>query len=447
MTDVLIASVPIHGHVTPLLAVASGLVARGHRVRFLTGARFAASVRGTGATFVPLPAEADYDDRAMPQRPEHVKSGIAAIRYDVHTVFLVPALAQYRALRELTREPTDAVLVDPTFVGGMLLAGHPESERPPVIGAGMIPLGLDSRHVAPFGLGIPPMRGPLGLARNAVLRFVAEKVVFASIQKERDAVYRAVHGRDAVSSVFSGFSSLDAVVQFSVPAFEYPRPDVTVPVHFVGPMALPSKASLPPWWADLDADRPVVLVTQGTIANDDLSELVRPTLDALAGENVLVVATTGGTPVEALGALPANARAAEFLPYDRLLPKTDALVTNGGFGGIHFALERGVPIVIAGDTEDKPEVAARVAWSGVGVNLKTGHPKPAAIRDAVRAVLDRPQYRDRAGEAAAQIGRSGGVDEIVATIAGLGARWPARTARTAESAGAVDAVEGGERRA
>ena len=51
-----------------------------------------------------------------------------------------------------------------------------------------------------------------------------------------------------------------------------------------------------------------------------------------------MVATTGGAPVESLGPLPANARAAEFLPYDELLPLVDVMVTNGGFGGVHFAL-------------------------------------------------------------------------------------------------------------
>ena len=55
MSSILIASVPIHGHVTPLLAVARHLVQRGDRVRFLTGARFAEAVVATGAEYLPLP--------------------------------------------------------------------------------------------------------------------------------------------------------------------------------------------------------------------------------------------------------------------------------------------------------------------------------------------------------------------------------------------------------
>jgi UDP:flavonoid glycosyltransferase YjiC (YdhE family) len=57
-----------------------------------------------------------------------------------------------------------------------------------------------------------------------------------------------------------------------------------------------------------------------------------------------------------------------------------------------------VPLVVAGDTEEKPEIAAHVAWTGAGLNLKTGKPGVAQVREAVRAVLERPVYRQRAQE-------------------------------------------------
>jgi UDP:flavonoid glycosyltransferase YjiC (YdhE family) len=172
-------------------------------------------------------------------------------------------------------------------------------------------------------------------------------------------------------------------LQFSVPGFEYPRPDVGVPLHFIGSISQqPSKSDVPAWWPELESGVPVLHVTQGTIANNDFTELVRPTLEALSGEDVLVVVSTGGKPVSELGPLPTNARAAEFLPYDRLLPLTSVMVTNGGYGGVHYALGAGVPLVTAGVTEDKAEVGARISWSGVGVRLRTGRPSADAIRGA-----------------------------------------------------------------
>jgi hypothetical protein len=38
-------------------------------------------------------------------------------------------------------------------------------------------------------------------------------------------------------------------------------------------------------------------------------------------------------------------------------------------------------------------VSARVAWSGVGIDLATNEPTPQALREAVRTVLDNPNYR------------------------------------------------------
>jgi len=97
----------------------------------------------------------------------------------------------------------------------------------------------------------------------------------------------------------------------------------------------------------------------------------------------------------------------------------DVMVTNGGYGGVQQALANGVPLVVAGDSEDKPEVAARVHWSGTGVNLRTGRPSPAMVARAVRGVLDRPTYRARAQALQEQIAASHPLDEISATLANL----------------------------
>ena len=237
---------------------------------------------------------------------------------------------------------------------------------------------------------------------------------------------------DATGSPFPTFfmdwpRAADHIAQFTVAAFEYPRSDLPGTVHFVGPVSQGGKSSttgagsaggtpeaaLPAWWAELDAGRPVVHVTQGTVANRDFDDLVRPTIDGLAQDDVLVVVTTGGRPVEALsGPLPDNVRVASYLPYDELLPRTDVLVTNGGYGGVQFALRHSVPLVVAGQTEDKTEVCARVAWSGTGINLRTNRATPEAVAKAVRTVLSDASYREASSRIGEAIRASRGVDEL-----------------------------------
>src|SRR6202163_1509133 len=187
-------------------------------------------------------------------------------------------------------------------------------------------------------------------------------------------------------------------MQLTVPSFEFPR-DIPPSVHFVGALPIiPNQAPLPSWAHELDGSRKVVLVTQGTVANHNCGLLIGPTLASLANEpDLLVVATAGGRPIDAIpGPIPGNARLASYLPFDWVLPKVDVFVTNGGYGSVNQAMSFGIPLVAAGLTEDKADVNARVAWSGVGINLASNEPTPEALRDAIRTVLDKPDYRSRA---------------------------------------------------
>lgn len=412
--NLLICSTPVHGHIAPLIAVTRHLVASGHRVRFLTGARYRDTVEAAGAEWLALPSEADYDDTDMDVAfPGRVGlSGPAGIRYDLREIFLRPAPAQLAALdAAIAADRPDAVLVESLFMGALLLLSR-DGDRPPVVNLGIVPLGLASRDTAPFGLGIPPKPGAGGRMRNAMLAFVAEKVIFGSLQRYARELVRASGGR--LRGSFMGSAGLaDALVQFTVPSFEYPRSDLPDTVHFVGPVTrtTPSTTPLPEWWGDLDGSRPVVHVTQGTVANTDFAELIDPAITGLADDDVLVVVTTGGRDVPVRD-YPANVRIARYLPYDRLLPLVDVYVTNGGYGGVHFAMEHGAALVTAGLTEDKIEVTARVAWSGVGIDLHTDRPTAEQVRDAVRCVIVDPAYRERS----AAIGR-----DIIASpgVAGL----------------------------
>lgn len=443
MASVLVCSSPLVGHVTPMLAVAAGLVEHGHDVRFLTGKRFERQVSRTGASFISLPPEADFDDTSLDAAfPGRVGlKGPKGIRFDIQEIFMRPGKAQYQAILAASAERrVDAVLAESLFMGAALLLAGPAVSRPAVINCGIVPLSLASRDTAPYGLGIQPMPGLPGRVRNWAMQALTEKVVFGPVQRYADAISRNVTGSPFPTFFMEWPRAADHIAQFTVADFEYPRSDLPGTVHFVGPVSQGGKgtadttgrtgstgsaggtpeAELPAWWADLDAGRPVVHVTQGTVANRDFDDLVRPTVEGLAQDDVLVVVTTGGRPVDALsGPLPGNVRVAAYLPYDELLPKTDVLVTNGGYGGVQFALRHGVPLVVAGQTEEKAEVSARVAWSGAGINLRTNRATPEAVAKAVRTVLSNSSYREASSRIGTTIRASRGVDELADLVASV----------------------------
>ncbi len=134
-----------------------------------------------------------------------------------------------------------------------------------------------------------------------------------------------------------------------------------------------------------------------------------------------MVVTTGGIDPATLGDLPANVRTAPFVPYELLLAKASAFVTNGGYIGTNLALHHGVPIVQVGDTEEKAEIGARVKHFGVGAAFKKT-PSAPRLRKAVRDVLDNAALRNRVARLALEYRRHDAPAESAQLLVDLAAR-------------------------
>jgi UDP:flavonoid glycosyltransferase YjiC (YdhE family) len=213
----------------------------------------------------------------------------------------------------------------------------------------------------------------------------------------------------------------DVFLQFGAESFEYPMANRLGNLHFVGPIlprrdhsAVPSDGRL----FMADDGKPVVFVTQGTLANYDFGQLINPAIRGLAEEDVHVVVSAGGNR-EGQAISSPNAAIHPYIAYEDILPRAQVFVTNGGYNGVQQALSFGVPIVAAGVSEDKPLVNQRVAWTGTGIDLKTGSPSPEQIRSAVREILSKPTYSERARSLGTEIAKTDAlksITEIVRTV-------------------------------
>ncbi|KAI1491404.1 hypothetical protein F5X96DRAFT_476410 [Biscogniauxia mediterranea] len=207
-----------------------------------------------------------------------------------------------------------------------------------------------------------------------------------------------------------------------------------------------------PWWPDvlansasLRADDPgrkkIVVVAQGTVETNP-HDLIIPTIRAFADpasvSRYIVVAILGwksarltslsasstiittdhhpsspppshpASTTPTADAIPPNAYIAPYLSYDAVLPHADAWVHNGGFGAVSHGIVHGVPMVVAGEGMDKGENAARVAWSGIGVDLRCGaRASAAAVREGVEYVL-RDEEEEEEKEEEREEGNQGG---------------------------------------
>ncbi len=416
--SVIVAATPLTGHTRPMLSLARGLIAAGRRVTVVAASRFADDAHATGADFAPLTGLADYDDRRLaldhPQRAQ-LPPGPAQLDYDQRHLFGDTIPDQNGVLQMLLKaEPDAVVLHDATFLGDFpQLLGAPGIRPRRSVGVGVNPVALPGRELTAFGPP-PPVDGMD--IRDVSAKLNAEMV--AAFEPATAYLNRVLADLGAVRGIplllRAMYEVPDAIAQLTVPSFEFARIDPPSWLHLVGPLpAEPSAGWRPPeWWPELDQRR-VIVVSQGTMANSDLTELIQPTLDGLAHQNVLVIAALGRSPRPGELRVPDNARLVDYLPFDQLLPKVDALVTNGGYGATQLAIGYGVPVVVAGTTEDKPMVAARVAAFGVGLDLGTQHPTPAAVADAVTRLLAEPQFRERTAIMAAE---QAAADPILAII-------------------------------
>lgn len=395
---VLIGTSPLAGHINPLTSLARALLAAGHEVLWYTGPSFEAKISALGATFLPYQQAVEFDVKDIQARfPEHAQyKGFKRLKFNLRKTFLDNLEGQAADLLAIchTHRP-DVFLFDFGFMG---VAAVKYKLQLPVVACNISALPLSSPNTAPFGFGLPPSNSFVGQLRNRFLYWLLQRVVMADLQGEFNARVMAMGLPPLDCFLFDAAVHVpDLVLQLTTPLFEYPRPNLPDTLHFIGPIlpVFPLSYDQPDWWPDLETERPVVLVTQGTLATDP-RQLILPAIQALVNQDMLVVVTTANRPVSELGQLPSNVRAEPFVPYDHLLPHVDLLITNGGYGTVQMALAHGVPMVAAGKTEDKAEICARIAWAGVGLNLKTDSPEPGQIQQAVLHVLAASIYRQNA---------------------------------------------------
>lgn len=397
---------------------------------FLGPTAHRARITAHDLTFIPLQGSADLDDllyytpdNANPPVADYwSRSWAGRALVDAEKQWLDPIPDQWAsvkaALSDLhARDPRKEVIVVAEAVFHGMLPLFYGATLPPGVKRPLATLALSvtvplirSAHLPPFGFS---------LAYDPDLTRHAQTLKSWGFWARNSARLKDLLNRklteagatSGLSGVFMDgemYNEYDAFMQLGVPSFFFPRSDWPEHFRFVGitPPARPANGwgQLPEWWDDVATETrrlglKVVVVAQGTVETDP-SELILPTIWAMSTrDDVLVVAILGRKgatlPAQEGRPLPANARVTEYLHYDAILPHAHAWVHNGGYGAVQHGIANGVPMVVAGEGQDKTENAKRMAYSGAGVDLGTAKPDVQDVRTAVEAVLDLPSYKER----------------------------------------------------
>jgi MGT family glycosyltransferase len=178
-----------------------------------------------------------------------------------------------------------------------------------------------------------------------------------------------------------------------------------------------------------DAD-PLVLVSLSTYRFPGMTRCLQAILDACAGLDVQVVATTG--PVVDPGDLrvPTNAEVHRFVPHVELMPRASLVIGHGGHGTTMQALAHDVPLVLMPmhPMLDQPMVARSVAAAGAGRVV----PKKASaddLRPVIASLLGDGPHRAAAARLGAEIRAMPGASGAAARVEGLVADGAVTTPR------------------
>lgn len=348
---VLCSTTPMDGVFGPFVPVGRALVDAGHEVVVATGANLQGRVAEEGfATALAGPSAMDGAIEAMADPA--VQSGGPGERWRFPATMFGGVIAPRKipALRQLTDEfAPHLVLHPPVDVAGPLLAA--ERGLPSVCYGFMQP--LDPKIVEGIALRVEPMWEDAGLEADP-----------------HAGLYRCRYLDPCPPSLRFDRGAAETVAQPIRPEIPGDR-----------------QARLPSWSEELGS-RPTVYVSLGTVPFFNQPARFQALLQELVKEDLQLVVTVSDLHEPgALGELPPNVHVEQWLPLASLLPRCDAVLCHAGSGTTLAGLAAGLPLVLVPDGADQFSNADACQTAGAARAILPDELTPAAVSDAVRAVL------------------------------------------------------------
>lgn len=361
---------PARGHLNPMMGPLLELRRRGAEVHVRTLTPALDSVRAAGLEAEPLAPEIEAIVHRDHLASNQIASGAMSFRtLGARAPHEVP---DFEAA--LDAVDPDLTIVDCTTYGAKAVAerrGLRWAESQPFL---LQDAAAESRP--PYGLGLRPMHGPLGSARDRSLNTIASqfdaRARLPAVNKGREAA-----GLGPLRGMGEALYRAPLMLYYTATPFEYERP-LPASVRMVGPGLWDPPGAEP---VELPAgERPLVLVACSSEFQDD-GAIAAAALAGLRGRYRLVVTTAGVDPAS-LGD-PGAALVERFLPHAEILPAADVVVCHGGMGITQKALSFGVPVCVVPWGRDQLEVAAHVVEAEAGTRVSRRRLSPARLAGAV----------------------------------------------------------------
>jgi len=407
-------SMPLSGHLNPMMALARRLQSRGNEVVFFGVPDVEPFARAAGLDFVPY-GETEYPVGSIDKVYSSVAQlhGFEVVRHSC--MDLNPDLTRvafdYLA-EKLATTSVEAVVIDTIHFFIELV---PLSMSIPYVHVWNV-LHLDFSGATPASLFSCPLdTSPEGLNRNAVNLHKIGAILgpIAEIARSyAEKVGLKIDWNDPAATV-----SKLAVITQTPKEFDFPGISWPAQFHYAGPFHDDEgrEPVLFPW--DKLTDKPLIYASLGTLVNGryDLYKHILEAVEPL--EDVQVVLSVGkNINPENLGPIPSNTIVVRSAPQIELLKRAALCITHAGLNTTLESLAHGVPMIAIPIGYDQPGTAARIAHHGTGEFLEVDELTTDRLKGLIEKVLQDPSYRERADYFQKVISKTRGLDVAADTI-------------------------------
>ena len=399
------------GDVQPYVALASGLLRAGHRVRMVTFESFRPMVESQGLDFHPVAGDAHALVAMM--------MGGSGIGTRNPLVLMRSIMRSFGALADAYIDAFSAdVLADSDAILNQLPAGLFGADVAEKLGVPHLMLSvIPLEQTAAFANPLLSSRS-FGALGNRLTYSIAAQLLWAGFRPIMTRFRRrlGLSGglplwlRPRTDPVINGFSPL------VVP----PPPDWGAHIQTTGYWLLDEADWQPPapLLDFLQAGDPPVFIGFGSMVADDPARLTRLLIEAVDSAGCRAVFGKGWANLGA-EALPAHIHALDYTPYPWLLPRMAAVVHHGGSGTTGQALRAGVPSMVVAFGTDPPFCGARTAALGAGLPpLHIKSLTAEALARSLRTLLTDDGMRARAAELGASLRAERGIETAIRIIEG-----------------------------
>ena len=418
MSRIVLATWGSLGDLHPYIAVARGLLTRGHDVSIATCAVYRPKVEGEGIPFHPCGPDLGrlLDDPEALRRAYDEKTGT---EYVIRRIVMPGIEESYHDLLA-------------ACTGADLIVGHPivyavppvaEKLRIPWLSVALQPAFFFSTYDPPYF----PRAAWLYRLRHfrwpfALVFALAKRQAGGWAEPVLELRRRAGLPPPQANPVLEGSFSPSGTLAWFSSLLGGPQPDwppLTRQTGFPFYDRLdPGRGLSASLEAFLHGGEPPVVFTLGSSAVTNAGDFYAQSLSAVRTLGCRAVFLTGLDGVNRLpGPLPDSVAIADYAPYSELLPRASAIVHQGGIGTTAQGLRSGRPMLVVPFSHDQPDNARRCVRLGVARLVPRGSYIGARAAAELRTLLSDAGYASRAAAAGRTVAGEDGVAAACEAIA------------------------------